>query len=119
VWKETDEGSETLSLKNRIYELLKCFVDVLEPKILANLKFVFGKFQTVALNNEKPLFLPPRSESDRASVQGSFTKIWKPQGQSAQRLERNVPAELIGFQKRKYRKKRDSERFRLRDESCE
>jgi hypothetical protein len=79
VWKETAEGSETLSLKNRIYELLKCFADVLEPKILADLKFLLEKFQTVPLNNEKPLFLPPRSEGDQAAVQGSFT--------------RNVPAE--------------------------
>jgi hypothetical protein len=74
VWKETAEGSETLSLKNRIYELLKCFADFLEPKILADLKFVLGKFQTVPLNNEKSLFLPPRGESDQASVPGSFTK---------------------------------------------
>jgi hypothetical protein len=55
VWKETAEGSETLSFKNRIYELLQCFADTLEPKILVNLKFVLGKFNTVPLNNEEPL----------------------------------------------------------------
>jgi hypothetical protein len=45
VWKETAEASETMSLKNRIYGLLKCFVDILEPKILANLKFLLGEIQ--------------------------------------------------------------------------
>jgi hypothetical protein len=93
VWKETADGSETLSLKNRIYELLKCFVDILEPKILANLKFVLGKFKTVPLNNEKPLFPPPRSDSERQYTVHS-QKLWRPQGQSVQRLKRKVPAKL-------------------------
>jgi len=38
--------------QNRIYEHLECFADILEPKILANLKFALGKFKTVHLKHE-------------------------------------------------------------------
>jgi hypothetical protein len=74
VWKETAEESETLSLKNRIYELPKCVTDVVELPILANLKSVLRKLKPGPLSNEKPLFSPPRSDSGTASVQGSFTE---------------------------------------------
>lgn len=80
MWKETAERSETLSLKNRIYEQLECFADILEPKILTNLKFALGKFKSVPLKHEKPLFPPPRSDSDLASVQSSFTKTLETTG---------------------------------------
>jgi hypothetical protein len=74
VWKKTTEDSETLSLKNRIYELPKCFTDVLQPHILANSKSVLRKVKTVPLNKEKPLISPPRSDGDTVLAQGPFTK---------------------------------------------